>query len=378
MDYDESDIDRIAAEAAEAVEDAAIGRGSWQCVTDVIARGFPGCFAGVLNTDFVEGRVKFAEVANIDPDFVKSYTEHYVQVNRWADFWRYIPSGGVFVSERDMPASTLTDSEFYNDWLKPQDLSGSVGLKVDAGPRDLITVPIQYPLRYAAAYDRPTAMVAARLHGALLRAVEFARFSRDEFEAATARCALATRGRPAVVVDASMNLIEANEEAQEMIVHARLLRHRNGRLSFANRQLDDLISGLVRDLCRSPYAPVFERRWNSDGIPWVFRAVRVPGSGSMAGNILPARDRIMLLMQNLLTPRHSAGDLAGFADLFRLTPAETRLCAALTGGLGLADAAVRAGIAHETARSQIKAIFTKTGARGQPDLRVLLERYLAG
>jgi DNA-binding CsgD family transcriptional regulator len=220
-------------------------------------------------------------------------------------------------------------------------------------------------------------MVAARLHGALLRAVEFARFSRDEFEAATARCALAARGRPAVIVDASMNLIEANEEAHEMIVDARLLRHRNGRLSFANRQLDDLIGGLVRDLCRSPYARDFERRWAGSGASWVFKAVRLPGSGSMAATILPARSRIMLLMQNLMAPRQPGGDLGGLADLFRLTPAEIRLCTALAGGLSLAEAAVRVGITNETARSQIKAIFPKTGTRGQADLRVLLERYLA-
>jgi pimeloyl-ACP methyl ester carboxylesterase/DNA-binding CsgD family transcriptional regulator len=55
-----------------------------------------------------------------------------------------------------------------------------------------------------------------------------------------------------------------------------------------------------------------------------------------------------------------------------LTAAEARLAAKLVQGLQLADAAVALDISPHTARTQLKAIFAKTGARRQSELLRLL------
>lgn len=54
--------------------------------------------------------------------------------------------------------------------------------------------------------------------------------------------------------------------------------------------------------------------------------------------------------------------------LFGLTPAEARLVDRLVAGLSLAEAATQSGIQVSTARSQLKAIFRKTGTTRQADL----------
>jgi len=61
-------------------------------------------------------------------------------------------------------------------------------------------------------------------------------------------------------------------------------------------------------------------------------------------------------------------------DLYGLTPAETRLAALLTSGMGLPDATIQLGIKRETGRSQLKAIFTKTSTSTQAQLAHLLTR----
>ena len=53
---------------------------------------------------------------------------------------------------------------------------------------------------------------------------------------------------------------------------------------------------------------------------------------------------------------------------YRLTPAEARLAQALSSGTSLAEAASRFAITAATARSQLKAIFAKTGVSRQSDL----------
>jgi DNA-binding CsgD family transcriptional regulator len=59
-------------------------------------------------------------------------------------------------------------------------------------------------------------------------------------------------------------------------------------------------------------------------------------------------------------------------DRFQLTPAEAALAAQLAQGAALADAARLLGIAYNTARSHLRAIFAKTGTHRQVELVTLL------
>jgi DNA-binding CsgD family transcriptional regulator len=54
--------------------------------------------------------------------------------------------------------------------------------------------------------------------------------------------------------------------------------------------------------------------------------------------------------------------------IFRLSPAEARMAVALARGLSPAEYAATARVTHETARSRLKVIFRKTGARRQGEL----------
>ena len=64
-------------------------------------------------------------------------------------------------------------------------------------------------------------------------------------------------------------------------------------------------------------------------------------------------------------------------ELYGLTPAETRVATALAGGQGLPEASEYLRIRHETARTQLKAVFHKTGTGSQAQLSHLLSRLAA-
>lgn len=64
---------------------------------------------------------------------------------------------------------------------------------------------------------------------------------------------------------------------------------------------------------------------------------------------------------------------AALALQFRLTPAEARLTAALLNGEHADDYAVRTGLSPHTVKTQLKAVFAKTGCGRQSDLmRIVL------
>lgn len=64
----------------------------------------------------------------------------------------------------------------------------------------------------------------------------------------------------------------------------------------------------------------------------------------------------------------AAGAAADLARLYELTPAEQRLIARLIEGAGLREAALHLHISLHTARTQLKAVYDKTGRRTQAAL----------
>lgn len=62
------------------------------------------------------------------------------------------------------------------------------------------------------------------------------------------------------------------------------------------------------------------------------------------------------------------------ADVLGLTPAEVSIATGIATGKSLADVATDRGVTTETARVHLKAVFGKTGTRGQAQLAALLAR----
>ncbi|HET8612969.1 MAG TPA: LuxR C-terminal-related transcriptional regulator, partial [Sphingomonas sp.] len=65
-------------------------------------------------------------------------------------------------------------------------------------------------------------------------------------------------------------------------------------------------------------------------------------------------------------------------ELLGLTAAEAAIAARLADGSALADIAAELGIAHNTARAHLRAIYAKTGVNRQSRLVHLIHHSLAG
>ena len=133
-----------------------------------------------------------------------------------------------------------------------------------------------------------------------------------------------------------------------------------GRLVAEDPEAARQLETLTRPCGRAPISAVVVAR--RDAEPVVIHVVPLvgPSRGLFAGG------RTLLLCREAGTmPVPASAILQG---AYRLTPAEARLAQALSEGESLAEAASRFAIAAATARSQLKAIFAKTGATRQADL----------
>lgn len=175
-----------------------------------------------------------------------------------------------------------------------------------------------------------------------------------------------------IALDATGLIVSADPFGEQVLAAGEVLaRDREGRLEVRVGDLQREIGATIGRLAASLHAPPRAIPLRAD--PWLD----------------------MLLVQARQRPLSSSGAPAVIAyvhgdnwssslresqlcEMFALSASEARLALALCRGKRIAEAGAEIGLTVETARSYSKAIYAKTGARGQPDLvRIILGSILA-
>jgi DNA-binding CsgD family transcriptional regulator len=176
--------------------------------------------------------------------------------------------------------------------------------------------------------------------------------------------------QPALALDRSGFVLETNPAAaqlfdDEFCIRNRRLRVRDKRASFSlDRFIDQM--RITPDTAALACPSLAVQR--SGKRPLVIRFL--PVGGAARTPFLGAR--VLLVLSDLDVPRQP--DSSTIARAFSLSPAETRLAALIARGLSPRQAADELGVAHETARAVLKAVFAKTGTHRQSELVALLAR----
>ncbi|NLR73119.1 helix-turn-helix transcriptional regulator [Novosphingobium sp. ERN07] len=173
-------------------------------------------------------------------------------------------------------------------------------------------------------------------------------------------------GLALIVLDRSRRIVSTNALADSILAENEGLMRRNGELVLADPAQQRRVTGMLGDdaLATNPGRTRFriERPGHGDLVvtarPLDVRAIHA-GAGALA--LFLARPG----------PEKST-DPQALRDLLGLTVAEARLTAVLAQGHSLVEAARQLGIAHNTAKVQLRAVFAKTGVNRQAQLVALL------
>lgn len=373
--YDERRVASISNAVAEAIDAAAFGVVSWDEVPRVMGEAFPGSLCSLLNHNLAENKLNFQAVHNIDAEYLKSYADHYARLNPWIPLWQAVESGTVLVAEKDCPARLFADTEFYNDWLRPQkDIEAAVGIKIDGGPREVIHLPMHYPLSKAGSYDRAAGEVLTRIRKNLRRAVDLGRLLRKRTEDAMAGSAIVERACcAAFVIDSDKRLRDANQQAVDMFSAGSVAAIRQGRVRLSNAHADSLFRNGIFALSKGSPTNLSPIPFCIEGRNWQVSCAPLPAM--FAAGVLSlflARSMILVFIRDLDARIRGPGDLSAFALQYGLTRAEIMLCERLAKGYSLAETSGTLGIKVETARDRVKSIFHKTGTHRQGQLVAML------
>jgi DNA-binding CsgD family transcriptional regulator len=311
-----------------------------------------------------------------EPAWIKSYQEYFVTINPWLAGNPY-RSGVVAVGEQVLTDSKLVRTEYYNDFLRPQDWFYCCGA-LTARDRSTTSEITAMRSRRAGSFNSnevalfeylaPHLQCAVRIHN---------RIARLESDLNAATGVLDRFPTGIVAVNSDAKVIFTNRAADAILKRGDGLMSRDG-LRASSRQETAKLRNAIAAVCMQ----------RDSGIPkpeTVIQVYRPSGAKRFEVLVFPLPSHNSLRREGaaaalLITdPEEGAAlDSRALHELFGLTPAEVRLCLALVKGKSVEEYAHETAISSNTARTYVKRIYSKTGVRRQNELVRLLLRSSAG
>jgi DNA-binding CsgD family transcriptional regulator/PAS domain-containing protein len=354
---------------------------AWRRFLGHLSQAYGDGIGTLMMHDFATGAA-FAET----PDFVdvaakNAYIAYYAGLNPWLAAGALRAAGSTMVSDALLPFDALRGTEFYNDWCRPQNIGGGVGIMLERDHRRMMSVTV---LLSRKTMDRDGDLTGRlkRLAPHLLRVAQLNRqFAALEARAAAAEGALDRLATAMLVLSADGQVLHLNPQAERILAAGDGVILRGGRLQA--QRVDE--SQALRVLVATAAAAVSDIAGQPGGVMTVARR-----SGRRPYEVLvaPISDTTLklglggaLVAVFIREPEAKVTTpLEWLRQIYGLTAAEARLMQALLAGDSLDEVAARFAVTRETVRTQLKAIFQKTGATSQGDLirigmRSLTARY---
>lgn len=313
-------------------------------------------------------------VVNFDPEFVRSLAEHYNFVNVWAQNEEALKPGRVVTGSMLYPVRDLPQTEFYNDWLRPQDLFHAIGgLVVQDGP--WATKFSCLRSRGADDYDSEELRLYEELLPHLARATHIqSRFAFLQSLSSSSLSVLDAVPAGVLLLDASGRVLHINAAAESEVRRADPLTLVSGELrtrgsTRAQSALRTITAGAIDPVRARREIATVAKLVRRNGEVLYVRALPLPqGKGAAGGTRINLRlAACALVVQGTASSSASAGPQI-IRHLYGLTPAEYRVAALIAQGKSVPQAAAELGVSRNTLKTQLKSIFTKTGTHRQGEL----------
>lgn len=337
-----------------------LGEASWQDFLDRLRLILPNGAGTLFFHDANRGEGAFSLSSGMGDDFLADYAAHYSRISPWMPHASTRPVGRAVPSAAMLARGNLRTTEFYQDFMRPQDLIEGVGVTLvrEEGCNFMLSV------MGAEAEEAEIGEAVAVLQEIVPQMRRAFRFYRREGMRDPAELGLPLA---LVTVGPGLSIRSANAAGETLLARGEALGvDRAGRLRSSEPALVEhvrmaLATWSCPDLRPGPRSFVVARR--DGGLPLAIN-VLVP-SGRDERTFFRGPE-CHLLVEDPGARQGRGAEI--FARLHGLTAAEQRVAAGLAAGLDLAAIAADAGVAVSTVRDQLKQVFAKSGVNRQAEL----------
>lgn len=312
---------------------------------------------------------------NLDPELQKAHQEYYIHRDVFVQALMDKPDVFIVPGEQILSPRKLYRSEFFADYMKPQDsyhVCGGLAMRND---EFTIMFGVQGD-RNRGAFSSDDAAVIHRFVPHIQRATRLGHLlDSANQQSMTTEQALESLAVGIVLIDEQARVIHANTKADAALKHQRGLLQSGGQLSTTNqadasRFRENLRASIARSRMNAPAVPEFQLLTPTPEQPQtlLITCPIPPGKTRFQGPWPRACGVIFisnlseagLLNENVLM------------TLYSLTGAEARLACALARGQDLTRLSTEWQVSRETLRTHLKRILHKTGTHRQSELIRLL------
>lgn len=354
--------------------DAALAPEKWQTFMMRFANALHARSAMLREVDYMAGDVRLFETVGYDPAWVVAYRQHFVQLDYFASAFTNMPIGALILGDQAIPWEQQRKTEFCNDYILAQNVRHVMGCTLDRNDHYHLQFGLQRE-QWQDNFDADARQLIHLVAPHMTRAVQIQhRMTELDTEKQLTLAALDRLRVGVILLDERGMPKHLNREAERLASGCNGLTVRRDGLALAAATDNNRLRHLIADAA----ALANGRAATAGGC---LRVVRQNGSLQIQVVPLPKGLSKRPLEQSL-----PAGCVAVFvstaggvclpwervAAMHGLTRAEARLAALLAKGISLEEIAETLSISVQTARSQLKAVFGKTGVSRQAELVALL------
>jgi len=366
--YDQRDLDLVGQ-----IYEASLDPDLWSEVLVSFAERIDAASAVLSFHNTRERHLSYVQLHARDEKFLRSYREYYVRLNPYLDeLHRY--SDSVYLSQHIVPERELMRTEFYRDWLHPQDVHYHAGGVIFRDEARIALMDWQRPRSAPAFGDaevRQITLFEPHLKRALTINQKFWGLLSDSQSAMAVLDAL-TIG--VIFANEDKEVVYVNPKAEEMVRLGDGLILKDGHVFGAEpaqtEHLERLLDGAVRTGAGVGM--------DAGGSMWVGALFDRPYYVLVSPlrthrNDLGLTGKRVCAAVFVSSPYHPyAVSVQSLRNMFGLTAAEANIVSELANGLTLEHIADRHELSKHTVRTHLKSIFLKTHTRRQAELAKLV------
>ena len=134
-------VTRKAFEYAELLYDSVVDSSAWSTFLEKLSFEFSEASIAILHLDTKSEKTYTSQHVRYETGAMISFNEHYADINPWAQPELIRPNGLLVPTDELLTESDLIKTEFYHDWLRPQNLLKGFGISLGGSqPVNLLSI----------------------------------------------------------------------------------------------------------------------------------------------------------------------------------------------------------------------------------------------
>lgn len=371
-------VEEKALELTALIYDAALAPEKWSSFMARLAHELRAYSSMLRVANHNSGNVSMFETVNYDPQQVTAYREHFIHLDYFATAFTTLPIGTMITGDEVVPWELQRNTEFYNGYLRAGNVRHVIGGTLFRSNNYHMEFGLQRELGEKD-FDENDKWLLNLLSPHMVRAAYINhQIGNVTLQKQWALSALNQLHIGIILLDDQSKVLFINGVAEQLIsgsnglsigeygpvlsnsadtAHLRSIIRDAAKLASGRGNISLFAGGSMRVA-----AGECGRRMQLQIIPLPLGLSERPFEGLPTGCVA-----VFVSLEGVL---HLSRAL--MADRYGLTCAEARLASMMAEGNSLEDIAESLAVSIQTARSQLKSVFAKTGVRRQAELVALV------